>query len=101
MRVEYFSEGYESITEGMSIIDPDISNSSTTGDESNACSSRGIYLIPKKGTKKSGTILDSCKNGMVVENNKPVLGFGKLRYPGLGRRRNTMEKLLQVQNYNM
>ena len=59
--VEYLSKGCESITKDVSIIEPDIDNSTTTGEGENnaACSSsRGINLISKEGTKKFGTILD-------------------------------------------
>ena len=48
---EHHSEGYESITEDVSIIKPDIDNS--TKSENNAgSSSRGINLIHKKETKE-------------------------------------------------
>ena len=47
----------------MSIIEPDIDNSTATGEGENnaACSSRGINLISKERTKKFGTILDSSR----------------------------------------
>ena len=45
---KYLSEGYKSITEDVLIVQPDIDNSTTTGeDENNAeSSSRCINLIP-------------------------------------------------------
>ena len=59
--VEYFSEGYESITEDISFVEPDINNSTATGEcESNSgCYSSGINLIAKKKTKMFVAILSS------------------------------------------
>ena len=61
--VEYLSKGCESITKDMSVIKPDIDNSTATGEgeDNAACSSRGTNLISKEGTKKFGTILDSSR----------------------------------------
>ena len=73
---KYLGKGCESITEDVSIVEPDITKSTATGEgESNArYSSRGISSIPKKGTKKSGAILNLSKimGWPVIEKNKPV-----------------------------
>ena len=51
----------------MSIVEPDIDNSTATGEgESNTrYSSRGINLILKKGTMKYGTITDLNRNKLI------------------------------------
>ena len=52
--VEYLSEDCESISEDVLIVEPDIDNSTATGeDESSAGGfSRGTNLIPKKEVRK-------------------------------------------------
>ena len=61
----------------MSIVDLDTDNNTAIGKgESKAgCSSRARNLIPKRGTKKFGTILDSSRK-MVVKKDKSVFKLG-------------------------
>ena len=87
--LKLLSEDCESITKGVSIVEPDIDNNTATDEsESNTgCSSRGTNLIPKKRTRRFSTFWTQVQKWDGSQKFRQFLDFVKQSYPRLGRRR--------------